>query len=115
MADMDPSQFNAIRKCYSPSQPLWCWWHVLHAWQSHFVVTHFPELWDILKKWIRVEDKTEFETTWMKIQSIPPPSIVEYLNKYYIPTQSLWSAGNRQGQSVLTEGDTNMLVEAYVA
>jgi hypothetical protein len=115
MADMDPGQLNAIRRNYSPSRPLWCWWHVLHAWQSHFVVTHFPELWDTLKKWIRMEDKVEFEATWTKIQSIAPPSVVEYLETYYIPTQSLWSAVYRRGRSVFTEGDTNMLVEAYVA
>ena len=114
MANMDPAQYNSIRRNFGRSRILWCWWHVLHAWQSHFVITHFPELWDLLKKWIRVEEKAEFEAMWKKIQDIAPSSVVEYLNQYYIPTQAHWSAVYRQGRKLLMEGDTNMLLEAYV-
>lgn len=52
MSDNDKAQLNAIRHRYPESQLFLCWWHVLHAWQEHFVTNHFPELWDLLKGWV---------------------------------------------------------------
>ncbi|KAF8170157.1 hypothetical protein BJ912DRAFT_997691 [Pholiota molesta] len=44
---------NSIQLVYPKATLFLCWWHVLHAWQQHFVTSSFPELWDLLKKWIR--------------------------------------------------------------
>src|ERR1700720_1168647 len=37
MSDKDRAQMNSIQVVYPESQLLLCWWHVLHAWQQHFV------------------------------------------------------------------------------
>jgi MULE transposase domain len=37
MSDHDQVQLNALKKVYQDSQILLCIWHVLHAFQSHFV------------------------------------------------------------------------------
>jgi hypothetical protein len=60
---------------------LLCWWHVLRAWQQHFITTSFPELWDVLKSWIRITDETEFNKSWAKVQE----SFTEYIITYWLP------------------------------
>jgi hypothetical protein len=52
MSDKDQAQMNEIWVVYPESQLLLCWWHVLHAWQQHFVTSQHPKLWDLLKAWI---------------------------------------------------------------
>lgn len=52
MSDKDRAQMNAIQLVYPDSQLLLCWWHVLHAWQKHFVTSQHPKLWALLKAWV---------------------------------------------------------------
>ena len=45
MTDFDKAQINAIRNRHPESKHVYlCWWHVLHAWQQHIVINHYPEL-----------------------------------------------------------------------
>ena len=116
MSDRDHRQLNAVRRQYPESVLYLCWWHVLHAWQQHFVTTQFSELWEILKKWIRVTDEDEFEAYWTKISSFPPnlapTGFWEYINTFWIPYKKMWSAVYRKERTVFELCDTNMLVEA---
>ncbi|KAF7372286.1 hypothetical protein MVEN_00088300 [Mycena venus] len=100
---------------YAESLLLLCWWHVLHAWQKHFVITHFTELWDKLKGWIRITDSDEFWACWEEIKALAPDSVIEYLEEYYVSetTLKMWSAMYRKDQKVFELCDTNMLVEAW--
>jgi hypothetical protein len=43
-----------------------------------------PNLWDLLKKWIQITDKAEFDATWVKIHEIAPSSFVNYLIQYWM-------------------------------
>jgi hypothetical protein len=117
MSDFDKGQLNRIEAQYPKSQQLLCWWHVPHAWQQHFVTAHYPELWETLKKWYRITDEAEFNSCWKKIQSLTPDSFIEYINTYWLldPVKKLWSGIYRKNRAIFELGDTNMLVEAYVA
>jgi hypothetical protein len=115
MSDKDRAQMNSIRRIFPEAQLLLCWWHVLHAWQQHFVTVHHPELWELLKAWIRIPNQSEFDEQWERIKVIGPPSVVAYLETEWLGEQKLWSAVARTGRSIRELGDTNMLVEAYVA
>ncbi|KAH6912277.1 hypothetical protein BKA70DRAFT_1056611, partial [Coprinopsis sp. MPI-PUGE-AT-0042] len=42
-----------------------------------------------------------------------PPSVVAYLEEYWIPDVALWSAVHRTARSIFEDCDTNMLVEAW--
>lgn len=75
---------NAIRVVYSAVLLLLCWWHVLHAWQQHFHIKDFPELWSLLKKWIRITDEAEFKKARENIRRLAPNSFNEYLDKYWM-------------------------------
>jgi hypothetical protein len=72
MSDKDWAQLNAIVRRYPESHVLLCWWHVLHAWQQHFSIIHYPELWTLLKDWIRITDDAKFEAYLKKIKSAGP-------------------------------------------
>jgi len=114
MSDKDHAQMNAIRRQYPNAALFLCWWHVLHAWRQHFVTTSFPELWELLKKWIRIEDTDEFWEYWKKIKVVTPPSLIEYFESYRLGDNTkLWSAIWRKDRTVFQECDTNMLVEAW--
>lgn len=116
MSDKDRAQMNAISVVYPEPQTklLLCWWHVLHAWQQHFRITEFPELWTLLKSWIRIADPTEFEAHWLKIQQLEeaPPSFIKYLKTNWMNETQLWSAVYRKSRSIHELSDTNMLIEA---
>lgn len=114
MSDKDHAQMNAIQRAYPESALLLCWWHVLHAWQQHFVPTQFPELWQLLKGWIRIIDEVKFRECWAQIQAIAPKSFIAYLKTYWINDIKLWSAVFRKHRNIFQTCDTNMLVEAYV-
>ncbi len=89
MSDKDHAQMNAIKSCYPKSTLLLCWWHVLHAWQQHFVVSSFPALWDILKKWIQITDPVEFWEYWSEIKFLAPKSMIEYLQSYWLESSMI--------------------------
>lgn len=114
MSDKDQGQLNAIKGVYPESRVFLCWWHVLHAWQQHFATTSFPELWELMKRWIRITDKISFDACWHEIQSIAPASVIEYLKINWLNETELWSAVFRQDRSIFQICDTNMLVEACV-
>ena len=84
------------------------------AWQQHFVTTQFPELWELLKKWIRVTDD-EFKAYWMKIKALAslltPPSFLDYITIHWIPYKAMWSAVYHKDHTVFELCDTNMFVE----
>ena len=117
MSDFDKGQLNRIGARYPESQRLLCWWHVPHAWQQHFVTAHYPELWETLKKWYHITDEAEFNSCWKKIQSLALDSFIEYINTYWLPdpVKKLWSGIYCKNCTIFELGDTNMLVEAYVA
>jgi hypothetical protein len=123
MSDFDWPQINTCLDAYRNSLEdnrralvLLCWWHVLHAWQKHFHTTLHPELWDLLKRWIRMTDFADFNAAWSKIQEISPASFVEYLKGTWMSDQvvKMWSAVHRKNRTINELWDTNMLIEAYV-
>jgi hypothetical protein len=86
----------------------------LHAWQQHFHISKHPELWELLKKWIRITDQKTFEETWTQIQRIAPEGFAEYLKQYWMSDRvvRMWFAVYRTSRSIFEACDTNMLVEA---
>ncbi|KAJ6542164.1 hypothetical protein DFH09DRAFT_1041288, partial [Mycena vulgaris] len=111
MSDNDSGQLGRIRFRYSLSHLLLCWWHVLHAWQQHFVTRHYPELCEKLKGWIRITNEAEFWVCWEEIKSLAPDSVIEYLQTYYLVQETLemWSAVYRTDRNIFRLCDTNML------
>ena len=114
MSDFDKAQINVIKHCYPESQLFLCWWHVLHTWQQYIVIAHFQELWKLLKGWVRLMEKSEFEDCWEKIQQLAPASFVEYISKYWMLVWYMWSATECKDSTIFEISETNMLVEAYV-
>jgi hypothetical protein len=123
MSDFDWPQINACIDIYEETYRwnlevyrrdfiLLCWWHVLHAWQKHFHITSHPELWDLLKRWIRMTDLDDFNTVWAKIQAMAPTKFVE--SYWMLPQVVMWLAVYRKDRSIFELCDTNMLVEVYV-
>lgn len=60
---------NACTQWYPEAFRLLYWWHVLHAWQQHLVISQNRPLWEKLKTWVRIEDSSKFDTLWVEIQS----------------------------------------------
>ncbi len=116
MTDRDQAQVNAIRDVYPSCCILYCWWHVLRAIRTHFVVTEFQDLWVLIQKWVRTTDQYEFDAWWEDIQNDKsvPQSLAEYLAQEWIPVKEMWSTVFRQDRTIFEEGNTNMLLEAYV-
>lgn len=114
MTDRDLAQINAIKHQYPNTNVVLCWWHVLHAWQQHFVVHAHPELWVLLKEWIRIDTVEGFKVQWEKIKGVAPQSVIQYLEEYWMPEkyQKMWSACARKGRDIFEKNDTNMLLEA---
>jgi hypothetical protein len=112
MSDKDRGQLNSVQRVYPDSRLFLCWWHVLHAWQQHFVTQHHQDLWKLLKEWIRITNQDEFDRHWVKICEIAPPSVVQYLQKEWLNETAMWSAVARKDRTIFELGDTNMLVEA---
>ena len=116
MSDQDHTQMNGVHCQYAESILYLCWWHVLHTWQQHFAITQFPELWELLKKWIRVTEDNKFEEYWTKIKALAPllapPSFLDYITTHWIPYKAMWSAIYCKDHTVFELCDTNMLIEA---
>jgi hypothetical protein len=116
MSDHDQAQLQALKEVYPLSQIWLCMWHVLRAIRSHFLITIFQSLWEKVKALVKTEDLTEFYTLWDEISTDPsvPPSFVQYMASSWIPASHMWSKVVRKDRSIYLEGDTNMLIEAYV-
>jgi hypothetical protein len=115
MSDFDWAQINACLEEYR-TFILLCWWHVLHNWQRRFHIPSNEELWALLKRWIRMTNRLEFDAAWVKIQDIAPRDFVAYLDEYWMPERvvKMWSAMYRTPSSIFEACDTNMPIEAYV-
>jgi hypothetical protein len=112
MSNFDWAQINSVHLWYTKSQVLLCWWHVLHAWQQHIIISHYKELWELLKKWIRLTEESEFNEYWAKIQSLAPQSFIDLIKSYWLPHWKMWSAVWQKDWTIFKLCDTNMLVEA---
>jgi hypothetical protein len=55
-------------------------------------------------------------TMWEDIQNDEsiPKSVAQYLAQEWVPVKEMWSAVYHQNWTIFEEGDTNMLLEAYV-
>jgi hypothetical protein len=114
MTDRDQAQIKALGMVYPESRILLCLWHVLRAFRAHFVTEMFESLWDKVKRWVKTEDRAEFNAIWEEISTDPnvPKSFVEYLKANWISNSDMWTISTRTERSILEEGDTNMLIEA---
>lgn len=104
---------NACLRVFPHAHLLLCWWHVLKAWRQHFSTDHYPELWELLQRWLRTTDTRDFDHIWTNIQAIAPVSMVEYLASNWLAEVKLWSAVYRTGCMIFMKVDTNMLLEAW--
>ena len=116
MSDRDQAQIAALQIVYPQSQILLCIWHVLRAMRSHFITDQFKGLWDKIKAWVNTDNLSKFLKLWDEISSDPsvPQSIVQYLTTEWMQVSHMWSKVARKNRSIFEEGDTNMLIEAYV-
>jgi hypothetical protein len=116
MTDRDRAQINALRIVYPDSQILLCKWHVLRAMRSHFNTNEFPDLWAKVKAFVNASELAVFAKLWVEISNDPsvPQSFVQYMKTEWLPEAKMWSLVLRKNRSIHEEGDTNMLLEAYV-
>jgi hypothetical protein len=117
MTDRDQAQINALEAIYPESTVNLCIWHVLCMMRSHFNTNQYPVLWDKVKAWVKTTDQIEFAKLWVKISGDPsaPQPFIAYLKAQWLPVTPKWSRVLRKGRSIYEEGDTNMLIEAYVS
>jgi hypothetical protein len=89
---------------------------MLQAICTHFNTKEFEELWSLIQDWVRMVDNDEFNASWTQIQGDTkvPRSIAEYIAWEWLPHKEMWSATSCQNRTIFEEGDTNMLLEAYV-
>ncbi|KAE9393622.1 hypothetical protein BT96DRAFT_776638, partial [Gymnopus androsaceus JB14] len=120
MTDRDHAQINAVRRVYWEATILLCWWHVLHAWQQHFRIPDHLELWEQLKSWIRIKDRTEFASAWQEISRRAVEEFADSTFYNYLcltwgaeDIVKMWSAVFCIDRSILEDCDTNMLIEAW--
>ena len=105
-----------MKMTYPSSCVSYCWWHVLRAIRTHFITLEFPELWDLIKRWVQTPDQYEFDTMWEDLQSNEsiPKSMAQYLAWEWVPCKEMWSAVYCQKWTIHQEGDTDMLLEVCV-
>ena len=117
MTDHDHAQVNTIHTAFPECQHIfYCWWHVLHAIHTHFNTKKFPKLWTLIQYWVHVTDSNKFNSCWTQIKEDTevPKSMAKYIAWKWLPHKDMWSAVSRQNRTIFEEGDTNMLLEAYV-
>ncbi|KAE9386633.1 hypothetical protein BT96DRAFT_838964 [Gymnopus androsaceus JB14] len=121
MSDRNHAQINACLAVFTTAILLLCWWHILHAWQQHFRVSQHPELWDLLKSWIRITDYAKFQTVWAEVRKRASEEFADLKFLIYLETTwmsetivRMWSAMYRIDRSIFEDCDTNMLIEAYI-
>ena len=116
MTDHNQAQINALKAIYLHSTVNLCTWHVLRVMRLHFNTNQHPALWDKVKAWVKTTDQIKFTRLWVEISSdsSAPQSFIAYLKAQWLPVTPKWSKVLRKGRSIYEEGDTNMLIEAYV-
>jgi hypothetical protein len=116
MTDRDQAQIGALQEVYPDSRTFLCTWHVLRAMRSHFVTNEFPDLWEKIKIWAKTDNLAEYLNLWDEIlfDLEAPLSFLKYLVDEWVKVPHLWSRVFRKNRSIFEEGDTNMLIEAYV-
>ena len=116
MTDRDQAQIDALKEIYPLSQTWLCIWHVLRAMRSHFSTSEFQSLWERVKALVKTEDLAKYYKLWDDISTDPsvPQTFVNYMNLSWIPQPHMWSRVVRKNRPIHLEGDTNMLIEAYV-
>jgi hypothetical protein len=116
MTDRDQAQMEALKEVYPLSQIWLCIWHVLRAMRSHFSTVEFQSLWERIKALVKTEDLATFFTLWDEICIDPsvPQTFVQYMALSWIPASHTWSRVVQKDHPIHLEGDTNMLIEAYV-
>ncbi len=117
MTDRDHAQVNAICTAFPECQCIfYCWWHVLRAIHTHFNIKEFPRLWALIQYWVHVTDSNKFNNCWTQIKEDTKvlKSVAEYIAREWLPHKDMWSTVSHQNQTIFEEGDTNMLLEAYV-
>jgi hypothetical protein len=116
MTDRDQAQMEALKEIYPLSQIWLCLWHVLRAMRSHFSTNEFQSLWERVKALVKTEDLATFYRLWDDISTDPsvPQTFVQYMALSWMPLSHTWSKVVRKNRSIYLEGDTNMLIEAYV-
>ena len=84
--------------------------------RSHFITNEFQALWDKIKAWVKTDNLAEFYKLWDEISTDPsvPESVVKYLTVEWMQVLHLWAKVTWKNCSIFEEGDTNMLIEAYV-
>lgn len=114
MSDRDLAQINAIVLRYPESLVWLCWWHVLHAWQQHFVISQHELLWTKLKGLVRIEEYEQFMAAIDEIRSLAPEHFWDYFAKNWLTEKfvPMWSAIYRCARGIHLLSDTNMLLEA---
>ena len=116
MTDRDQAQIRAIEIIYPKSWIFLCKWHVLCMMQSHFNIIEFSELWIKVQDLVSTPDQAVYDRLWAEISSDPsfPQPFVDYMRSQWILKPKKWSKVHRKQLSIFEEGDTNMLIEAYV-
>jgi hypothetical protein len=114
MMDRDQAQVKAIRTTYPGCRVLYCWWHVLRAIWTHFMINAFLKLWTLIQDWVHMTDAAQFDAWWVQMQTDTsyPDTVIGYLAWDWVPCKDMWSAIFRQNRSIFEEGDTNMLLES---
>ncbi len=70
----------------------------------------------MVKNLISTLNLAKFMTIWDKISSNLefPKSFIDYFNLRWVPVAHMWSEVSWRLCNIYSEGDTNMLLEAYV-
>jgi hypothetical protein len=84
--------------------------------QSHFNTNEFPDLWAKVKVFVNTLESRVFAKLWVEISNDPlvPQSFVQYMRSEWLPEVKMWSLVMQKNHSILEEGDTNVLLKAYV-
>jgi len=84
--------------------------------QSHFNINEFPDLWAKVKAFVNVSESRVFAKLWVEISNNPsvPQSFMQYIRLEWLSEVKMWSLVMRKHYSILEEGNTNMLLKAYV-
>jgi hypothetical protein len=69
-----------------------------------------------MKALVNTPQSADFVRLWVEISNDPlvPQSFVQYMRTEWILEAKLWAMVMRKNCSILKEGNTNMLLEAYV-